>query len=157
MGDKQLSTSDIIIMAAGAVMLIASFLTFYEVKAFGGSISSTAWGGDSGLKMWPLCWWPVLFGVLMAVHVAITKFANVKLPEQILDFTWNQIHFVLGAISALLMLCFLLQKFPGGVSVDKGIGFWGMLLASAGLVVGAVMRMQEQPAAGPGTTPPTSF
>jgi len=157
LGDKQLSTSDIIILAAGAVMLIASFLTFYEFKVFGASVSSTAWGGDTGLKMWPLAWWPVLFGVLMAVHVALTTFANVKLPEKILDFTWTQIHFVLGAVSAVLMLCFLLQKFPS-VSPDKGIGFWLMLLASAGLVVGAVLRMQESPsAAGPGTTPPTSF
>jgi len=156
LGDKQLSTSDIIILAGGAVMLIASFLTFYEFKGFGVTVSANAWGGDSGLKVWPLGWWPVLFGVLMAVHVLITKLGNVNLPEQILDFSWSQIHFVLAAVSALLMVCFLLQKFPGA-SPDKGLGFWGMLLASIALVVGAVMRMQEQPATGPGTAPPTSF
>ena len=156
MGDKQLSTSDIIILAAGAVMLVASFLTFYEVSVGGFSASSTAWGGDTGLKFWPLNWWPVLFGVLMAVHVALTKFANVNLPERVLDFTWAHIHFLLAAVSALLMISFLLQKFPSE-SPDKGIGFWLMLLASIALVVGAVMRLQEKPTGAGPSAPPTSF
>lgn len=153
MGDKKLSTSDIIILAAGAVMLIASFLTFYETGSGKFSSTETAWG--SGI--FPLGWWPVLFGVLMAVHVALTKFANVNLPERILDFSWNQIHFMLGAVSAVLMICFLIQKFPSGAEVSKGIGYWLLLLGSIALVVGAVLRMQEQPSAAGPSTPPTSF
>ena len=153
MGDKQLSTSDIIILAAGAVMLIGSFLAFYSVGSGKFSNDTSAWG--SGI--FPLGWWPVLFGVLMALHVVLTKFANLKLPERILDFNWNQIHFVLAATSVLLMICFLLQKFPGGASVDKGIGFWLLLLGSIALVVGAVMRIQESPSTAGPSAPPTSF
>lgn len=147
MGDTKLSTSDIIILAAGAVMLIASFLAFYEF----GPVSESAWG--SGI--WPLGWFPMLFGVAMAAHIALTKFANVNLPEKVLDFTWDQIHVVLSIGAVGLMIGFLIRE-DGGF--DKGIGYWLLFLGSIALVIGAVLRVQESPTAvGPGTTPPTPF
>jgi hypothetical protein len=83
----------------------------------------------------------VLFGVAMAAQVALTTFAtNVKVPEKIAGFDWNQIHLVLGAQSAIMMLAFLVQDIG---LLERGIGYWLMLLASIALAVGAVLRVRE--------------
>jgi hypothetical protein len=83
---------------------------------------------------------PVVFAVVMAVHVAISTFApQVTLPEKLYGFTWNQVHLALAAQSAAMMLAFLIQN----TVLDPGAGFWMMLLASIALVVGAVLRTRE--------------
>ncbi|MGH9185157.1 MAG: hypothetical protein ACRD0U_04970, partial [Acidimicrobiales bacterium] len=103
-----------------------------------------------------LSWLPMLFGVAMAAHIALTKFANVSLPEQVLGFTWKQIHLALGAFATVLMLSWLIVDFGG---VDKGIGLWITLLAAIGLLVGAILMQREPEVAGPrpGSAPPTPF
>ena len=129
----------IVLMASGAVMLIFSFFAFLKVSNpfGGGDITRNAWSSDAGF---PLSWWPVLFGVAIAVLVALTVFANVNLPTNILGFTWRQIYFVLAFASFVILFGFLLTDFGG---FDKGIGFWFMLLASIGLLVGSVLELQD--------------
>ena len=126
-----------VLMASGAVMLIFSFLPFYKVSGFGSS-SRNAWSGDAGF---PLTWWPVLFGVAIAALVALSVFASVKLPDQILGFSWKQIYFILSFTSFVILFGFLLWSRTG---IDKGIGFWFMFIASIGLVVGSVMELQDK-------------
>ncbi|HEY1279160.1 MAG TPA: hypothetical protein VGF22_05765 [Acidimicrobiales bacterium] len=137
----------IIIMAAGAVMLLGSFLDFYG--------DTSAWG-DGAFAIITLA---ALLGVVMAVVVALTAFANVKLPETVLGFTWKQIHLLLAVYAVVLMIGWLIYKVPG--SKDFGAGFWLMFLGAIGLVVGAVMLQRDETAAaagpGTGTTPPTPF
>lgn len=146
MGDTKLSTSEIIILVAGGVMLIAGFLAFWDQ----GGETVSAWGEG----VLPFGTFVVLFGVASAGVIAATKFGNVKLPEKVLGLDWGQIHVVLGIWATLLMLSFLIQS----DGPDKGIGFWLLLLGSIALIVGAVMRLQESPSsAGPGTAPPTPF
>jgi hypothetical protein len=83
----------------------------------------------------------------MALQVGVTTFADVRWPARVLGFDWLQIHLLCGAQAALLMLVYLLVNKS---SASYGIGFWLMLLASIGLVVGAVMLSREPaPAAGP--------
>ena len=67
---------------------------------------------------------------------------GVKLPERILGLTWNQIHLVLGFQATIMMLAFLIQSTS---PLTKGIGLYLMLIAAIGLLVGAVLRMQESP------------
>jgi len=140
--NNNLSVPQIIILASGGVMLIGSFLDF-----LGGE---NAWSGGLIFVL------AALLGIIMAVVVALTAFANVKLPERVLTLSWNQIHLSLAIYAAILMLSWLLWKVPGG-SVDRGAGFWLMFLAAAGLVVGAVMLRNEAPATGGPAAPPTSF
>jgi len=137
---NQPKPGQIVLMASGAVMLIFSFFAFYEVDLgqFGGDQSWNAWNSDAGF---PLSWWPVLFGVAIAVLVALTVFASVKLPDQVLSFSWKQIIFMLAFTSFVIMLGFLLLDLGGA---DKGIGFWFMLLASIGLLVGSVLELQDK-------------
>jgi hypothetical protein len=125
--NKQPTPGEIIIMAAGAVMLIFSFFDFAG--------STSAWG--SGL--FPVATLIAIYGIVMAVQVAVTTFAKVDLPDRVAGFTWEQVHLVLGVFALLMALGWLISGVP-----DKGIGLWFLLLGSIGLVVGAVMLQRER-------------
>ena len=133
--ENKLSPAQLVIVISGAVALIGSFLDWLD---FGGSIGANAW--DEGL--FPTFTWIALFGVIMALAVALPAFANVKLPGDVMGFTWAQVHLALGFFAALLALSFLITD-----TADKAIGFWLSLLAAIGLLVGAVM-LQREPATG---------
>jgi len=141
--NNNVTPPQIIIMAAGAVMLIGSFLDFFS--------GQNAWSSGA-LPIITLAAW---IGIAMAVIIALQAFANVKLPDRVLTFTWPQLHLVLAVYAALLMLSWLLLKVPG--SLDRGAGFWLMFLGAAGLVVGAVMMRNESPASAGPSSPPTQF
>jgi len=128
MADRQSPTpGEIVIMAAGAVMLVFSFLHFAG--------DTSAWG--SGL--FPIATLLPLYGVLMALQVALTKFAGVNLPDSVGGFTWEQVHLVLGAMAALMAVGWLLTDYG-----DKQVGAWFEILGGIALVVGAVMLQRER-------------
>ena len=137
MNNPKLSPANIVILAAGAVMLIASFLGFYKIDlpaVLGGSRSYNAWSTGQFL----IATLPALLGLAMAVQVGLVAFANVNLPESVLGLTWDQIHLALGFQTALMMLAFLIRSKPYS---GFGIGFFLMLLAGIALLVGAIMRV----------------
>lgn len=138
MNNLKLSPANLTILIAGVVMLLGSFLDFYEFSVFG--LGSTGWSAWSGDLPFPVTIIPVLCGVAMALHVALTAFANTQLPDRILGLGWNQIHVALGFQATIMMIAFLIQD-KGGL--DIAIGFWLMLLAAIALLVGAVMRDRE--------------
>jgi len=152
MDKLKLSTANLVILVAGVVMLIASFLAFvkYSGVTIGnvhlrGSISYSAWSSHLFL----IATIPALIGIVMGAQVALAAFApQVKLPDQVLGLTWTQIHLVLGFQATIMMLAFLIQDNPFG---DKGVGLFIMLIAAIALLVGAVLRMQETPS---GSAPP---
>jgi hypothetical protein len=143
----KLSTANIVILVAGVVMLIASFLAFFKFSSpsfdvggqhFGGSVSRNAWSSGNFL----IATIPALLGIVMAAQVALAAFApQVKLPERVLGLTWNQVHLVLGFQATIMMVAFLIRSTGGA---DKGIGLFLMLIAAIALLVGAVLRMQEK-------------
>src|SRR5699024_8814602 len=115
--------SAIVLMASGAVTFLFSFL------GFGGFGSKTfnAWSGDAGTLF--MATWPVLIGLAIGVLVALTTFADVKLPDRVLTFTWPQIYLALSFTAALIMVGYLLGGgAPDGAS--KGFGFFLVLLGS---------------------------
>jgi hypothetical protein len=132
--NNKLTPGNIVILVAGIVMLIASFLDFYEF----GPVSASSWDRDTFL--FGIATLPVLFGLIMAAHVALTAFASVNLPDRPLTFTWDQVHIALGFQSTIMMIAFLLRD-KG--FLDFGIGFWLMLLSAIALLVGAIMRQRE--------------
>jgi hypothetical protein len=137
--NTKLSPANIVILAAGVVMLVGSFLDFYSISGFGGKASFSAWSGGSGFGIFGIATVVVLCGVVMAAQVGITAFASgVTVPDKVLGLTWDQIHLALGFQAALMMLAFLIRS-KGPLSF--GIGFWFMLLAGIALLVGAVMRV----------------
>ena len=128
--DKKLSQSQLIIVVAGAVALVGSFLPWVDYHGF----SVNAWDGDF---FFPTFAWVGIFGGVMAAIILIRTFADVSMPSNILGFTWPQIHLILALFAALMSVSFLL----GGD--HRGIGFWLSLLGSIGLVVGATRLRSE--------------
>lgn len=148
MNQTKLSPANIVILAAGVVMLIGSFLDFYKLSlhGFGGSYSASAWSGANGFGVFGIATVVVLCGVAMAAQVGLSTFASgVSLPDTPLGLSWDQVHLALGFQATLMMLAFLIRSKS---SLSFGIGFWLMLLSAIALLVGAIMRV-----AGAGATP----
>jgi hypothetical protein len=148
----KVSTANLVILIAGVVMLISSFLAFNKFSTPSATIGSIHIGGSVTYSAWSSHFFliatiPALIGIVMAAHVAVVAFASgVKLPDTVLGLTWDQIHLVLAAQATIMMLAFLIQSTS---PLDKGIGLFGMLIAAIGLLVGAVLRTREAPAAPP--------
>jgi len=135
----KLSPANIVILAAGILMLIGSFLAFYEFSfALAGAThteSISTW--SSGL--FGIATTIVICGVIMGGQVALNAFgSNVSIPDKVLGFSWDQIHLALGFQAALMMIAFLVTSRAG---LSLGVGFWLMLVAGIGLLVGAIMRV----------------
>jgi hypothetical protein len=128
MADRQSPTpGEITIMAAGVVMIIFSFLHFAGDRS--------AWG--SGL--FPIATLLPLYGLVMGLQIALTKFASLNLPQTVIGFTWEQVHLALGAMAALMALGWLVTDYG-----DKQIGMWFEILGGFALVVGAVVLQRER-------------
>jgi hypothetical protein len=135
------SPANIVILVAGAIMLIGSFFNFYKFASY----STSAWGSGEGFGVFGIATVIVLCGVAMGLQVALSTFAsNVTMPDRVLGLTWDQVHLALGFQAALMMLAFLIRsKGP----LEFGIGFWLMLIAGIALLVGAIMRVTTAGAA----------
>jgi hypothetical protein len=128
MADRQSPTpGEITIMVAGAVMIIFSFLHF--------AADRSAWGSH----LFPIATLLPLYGLVMALQIALTKFASLHLPATVLGFTWEQVHLALGAMAALMALGWLVTDYG-----DKQIGMWFEILGGFALVVGAVLLQRER-------------
>jgi len=128
MADRQSPTpGEIVIMAAGGAMLVFSFLHFAG--------DTSAWGRGR----FPIATLLPIYGVVMALQIALTKFASVNLPDSVFGFTWEQIHLALGAMAALMAFGWLVTDYG-----DKQVGQWFEILGGIALVVGAVMLQRER-------------
>lgn len=128
MADQQSATpGEITIMAAGAVMIIFSFVSFAGDRS--------AWGKG----LFPIATLLPLYGLVMGLHIALTKFASLQLPRSVLGFTWEQVHLALGAMAALMAIGWLLTN-----ADNKQIGMWFEILGGIALVVGAVLLQRER-------------
>ena len=128
MADRQQPTpGEIVIMAAGAVMLVFSFFNFAS--------DTSAWG--SGI--FPVATLLVLYGLVMAAQIALTRFSGANLPSDLLGFTWEQVHLALGVMAGLMALAFLSTDIT-----NKQIGLWIEVLGGLALAVGAVMLQRER-------------
>ncbi|MGQ0802578.1 MAG: hypothetical protein ACT4PI_01755 [Actinomycetota bacterium] len=141
--DNKVTPGEIVVMAAGALGLIASFLPFYKVDQFGFDDSWSAWSGDIPL-LFPVATLIAISAVVAGVLVALTKFANMQITG-VLGIGFAQLLLALGFFSAILALAYLIQD-KG--QLDAGFGFWLLLIAGLGSVVGAVLIRNERGAAG---------
>lgn len=130
---KKLTTSDIVILISGVVLLVASFIPWIEFDFGFGSESENAW------STFPAFVYPAIAGTIAAAHVALTKLTGTSVPDRVAGFTWTQIHLVLGLWATLTMLGVALID----TEADKAIGLWLSFIAAIALLVGAIMRDRE--------------
>lgn len=134
-GGGQPSPATLVLIGAGVVILIGSFLTVASSDGDG----TSAWGEF----MFPLYTLPALLGVVVAIEAAMSEFTGVRLPG-LLGMSWSQIRLACSGWALLMLICFLFGRVVvAEADVSKGIGFWIMLIAAIGLVAGSVMREQE--------------
>lgn len=137
--DSDIKPSTIMLIAGGAVLFISTLLEWHEFFELNG------WDTDRyGLQGIVVA----IIGIAVGGGVALTKFANVSMPERILGFDHDQLHLVLG-FSAFL-ITFSLQ-FQDGAS----IGILLAWIASAVIVAGAYIDIQAGRDSSDG--PPTQF
>lgn len=117
---------ELVILIAGAAMLVFSFLDF--------GARSNVW--ESGL--FPVATLLPLYGVLMALQIALTRLGGVRLPPRVAGFTWEQVHLALGIFAALMALAWL------GTDGDKEAGLMLEALGGIALLAGALAIQRER-------------
>jgi hypothetical protein len=136
---NSLSTGEKLIAGAGVLMLIASFLPWYNID-FGiegfavGSISRNGWQSPGAL--WSIL--ATIIGVVMAGAVLAPKLGNVRLPD-LGTVTWVQALLGLGALAVLLVLLKLVSE-----SSYLSFGFFLGIIAAVGLAAGGYLVYTEE-------------
>lgn len=151
MDNSDIKPSTIMLIAGGAVLAISTFLEWGEGIFEGMSFSDLEDPGYSGWTTDAVGIFGILvflIGVAVAGGVAAQQFGNVSMPDKILGFDHNQLHFMLGAIAFVPLFGYFL----GGPS---GIGSLLGFLAAAVIIAASIMDMRSADAPGGGA--PTQF
>lgn len=127
MEKKQPTPGELVILVTGAVMLFGSFLDF-----------------ANGRSVWQHAWFPLatllpIYGVLMALQIAVVRFAGLSLPRTVAGFTWEQLHLAVGGLAALMAIAWLLTDVG-----TRQSGAWVEILGGFALTVGAVLVQSER-------------
>lgn len=136
-GTPKLTPGEFVIMTAGVLILIFSFLPWYHLDASNAQTDVTAWGHG----LFPVAALVPVAGIVMALQVALDRVGRVSMSRRVSDFTWEQIHLVLALVALTIVVCY--------AGVDKGVfsfglGYYLIFICSAGLVVGAVLLRNER-------------
>jgi hypothetical protein len=118
-------------------MLIGSFLDWFSFEVDDFSEGVSAWSST----MFPLATLIPIIGVVMALQIALSRFANVDLPERVADFTWTQVHLILSVWAVVMAACWMIRDTAGA---DRGAGLFLNFLGAIALLVGAIMMRNER-------------
>ncbi len=127
MGNKSPTSGELTILIAGGVMLIASFLDFEG--------NTSVWGK----YVFPVAALLPIYGVIMAVQIAFTALAGMRLPARVAGFTWEQIHLVLGLMAGLMAVAWWVTD-----TGKKPVGQWLEIAGGVALAIGAVRLQRER-------------
>ena len=136
-----MSIGEKIILIAGAVLLIASFLPWYRVSAFGFTFSAHAWEAPNAI--WSIL--AVLVGLVLSATVAARTFTDVKLPADIGGQSWGRIFLGGGALVLLLLVIKFLAE-----SSNLSYGFYIGFLSAVALAAGGALLFRDEGGVLPG-------
>ncbi len=142
---QALSMGEKLILVAGLVLLIASFLPWYRID-LGPFGDFTRNGWQSPGAFWSII--PVFIGVAMSAVVALKTFSDVELPSDIGGQSWARIH--LGG--GVLALLFLVIKFINENSF-LSFGFYLGFIAALALAAGGALMFRDEGGTLPGMPP----
>jgi hypothetical protein len=145
---KKFTASDIVILASAVVLVVASFLTWIDFGSPRLPIPQQALqqlgvdiprGTQNAWDHFPGFVYSLIAGVIAGVQVVMEK-VRPQMPGHVAGFSWTQIDLLLGIWALLSVIAVAFEDFGYG---DKGIGLWLTLVAAAGLLVGAILRLRE--------------
>jgi hypothetical protein len=138
--NNKVTPGEIVVMAAGGVGIIASFLPFAD-PPLGDSVN--AWDGDV-FGLFPVATLIGIYLLIAGALVALNRFANMNVGN-VLGFSLVQIVLVLGLFATIQALAYLLTEFGG---FDRAIGYWLLLLSAIAGLVGGILMTNERRTAG---------
>lgn len=137
---KALGIGEKIILIAGLVLLIDSFLPWYSVDLGPfGSIDRSGW--ESPGAIWSIL--AVLVSLAMMGVIAVRNLSPGTLPDNVSGVTWPKIHLGGGIAVAVLVIIKLLNE-----SSSLGFGFYIGIVCAAAIAVAGVLMYREEMAAG---------
>lgn len=170
-GASRFDAATIVTLVSSALLLVGSFLSFYELDLGLDSteeqLGSAFFGGlETSWKVWSDAWslFPlltivVLLPVLAAVLLVLDQVGTAA-PGRLASIEWRPVRLLLGVIALVTVAAYVLRSFLTSDDdfVSLGIGAWVVLVGVVGYVVGAAMaRPADQtgpeaaPAAGTGS------
>jgi hypothetical protein len=142
-GGRNVGTNDLVVMGAGALMLIDSFLPWYGVSFKGISGVAGARGGSASVSAWHFlgAWFPMLLILAVAGVTAARVFGGQTMPTVANGaVSWT---FITAAVSVLAAIIILLRwvTYPSasGIGFSAGAKFGtylGLILAIVQAVFG---------------------
>jgi hypothetical protein len=144
---QRMPLGDKIILPAGIVLLIDSFLKWYsaEVCFLDVCVSGSANAWEAPGAIWSIL--AVLIGLLLSAGVAAVHFGNVKLPALPEGLTWARVDLGLAVAAGVFLLIKLLNH-----SGDLAFGFFIGIICVAALIAGAYLNFQAEREGGSTTT-----
>jgi hypothetical protein len=147
---SKLTTGDKVIAVSGILLLVFSFLTWFEASVDGTIIPGTGesgWGNLAGIL-------GILLGVALALIVLLPAF-GVDIPTAL---TTTRTGLILGSVCfvAILITVFLTSydaAFGEDPDTSRKLGAWLGLIAAAGVLAGAILKRKE---GGAFTAPPAA-
>jgi hypothetical protein len=137
-----LSIGQKIIVIAGPVLLIISFLTWYSVSAGPFSVNRSGWQSPGA----PWSMLAVLVGVAMSAIILIQNLGTPgTIPDNVGGFTWPKIRLAGAGLAGL----FILLKIVTSTDWDMGLGIFLAIIAVGAMIVGAFLDFQAERAAPP--------
>ena len=151
---KKMTTNDWILGGGCIAMFIGVFLPWIGADVcFFDQCTSVSVNGFHYFFQGTLSW---LLAIAVLAVLVIRKFLpEVKLPDQVGQFTWNQVTLGASGLAALLVISRLLM---GDSGLDRKLGLFLSTIGVVLMVVGAYLKFQakEDDSAAP-SGPPTSF
>lgn len=155
-------TSEVVMYAAGVLLLVASFLPMLEIDiapseddlGFGelfGAFIDTEWSAWSdAFSIFPLVTLPVLCVLVLVGLRALTRFAGTTVPERILGFPVPVVRAAAAGFAGVAVASQLIRALvdsgeeeDGALAV--GLGGWLAAVALVALVVTAVQEAMSTP------------
>ncbi len=137
---QKMSLGEKIVLIAGPILLIDSFLPWYKITVdFGlGSVSASASGWEAPGAMWSIL--AVLIGLVMAGQVAVSRFTSIELPSELgNNLTWPKIHLGLGVAAVVFVAIKFLNE-----SSHLSFGFFLGIILVIALAAGGFLMFQEE-------------
>lgn len=146
---KELTLGEKIIVAAGVVLLIDSFLPWYSIDISIFHYSRNGWQAPNSF----LSLFAILLGIAMAAQVLVSRLGVAQMPDRLGSLGWGMVHLIAGGVAFL----FVLLKWLNNTDWTA-FGLYLGLLSTAALAFGGFLVAKERgdlpatrgPAAGPG-------